>query len=94
MGVPVVTLAGRTAVGRGSVSILSNIGLPELVAEDRRQYVEIAARLARDLPRLAQLRASLRDRVQQSPLMNAPRFARNVEAAYRAMWRRWCLGGG
>jgi predicted O-linked N-acetylglucosamine transferase (SPINDLY family) len=90
MGVPVVSLAGQMAVGRGGVSILSNVGLPELVAQDSEQYVRIAVELAQDLPRLSQLRTSLRDRMQKSPLMDAPRFARNVEAAYREMWQRWC----
>ena len=52
MGVPVVSLSGRTAVGRGGRSILSNIGLPELVAETPEQYIEIAVALANDLPRL------------------------------------------
>ena len=90
MGVPVVSLAGQTAVGRGGLSILSNIGLPELVACDTEQYVRIAAELAQDLPRLRDLRATLRQRMQSSPLMDVPRFARNIEAAYREMWRRWC----
>jgi protein O-GlcNAc transferase len=90
MGVPVVTLNGRTAVGRGGVSILTNIGLPELIAQTPKQYVEIAAGLAGDLPRLAELRQTLRSRMQASPLMDAPRFARNIEAAYRQMWRNWC----
>jgi predicted O-linked N-acetylglucosamine transferase (SPINDLY family) len=90
MGVPVVSLAGQTAVGRGGLSILSNLGLPDLVAHDPQQYVQIAADLAGDLPRLAGLRAALRSRMERSPLMDAPRFARNVEAAYRSMWRRWC----
>ena len=90
MGVPVVSLAGQTAVGRGGLSILSNVGLPELVAADAEQYVRIAVELAHDLSRLSELRATLRDRMQASPLMDAPRFARNVEAAYREMWRRWC----
>jgi protein O-GlcNAc transferase len=90
MGVPVVTLSGRTAVGRGGRSILSNVGLPELVAYDPPQYVSIAAELAADLPKLSQIRSTLRQRMQQSPLMDAPRFARNIESAYRQMWRAWC----
>ena len=90
MGVPVVTLAGRRAVGRGGLSILSNLGMPELVAQNVEQYVQIAANLASDLPGLSKIRMDLRDRMRASPLMDAPRFARNVEAAYREMWRRWC----
>jgi predicted O-linked N-acetylglucosamine transferase (SPINDLY family) len=90
MGVPVVTLRGRTAVGRAGVSLLSNAGLPQLIAQDADQYVQIARDLAADLPRLAQLRSTLRQQMEKSPLMDAPRFARNVESAYRQMWRQWC----
>jgi len=90
MGVPVVSLVGRTAVGRGGASILANVGVPELIAWTPQQYVQIATDLAKDLPRLAELRRTLRARMQASPLMNAPRFARNIEAAYRQMWRNWC----
>jgi predicted O-linked N-acetylglucosamine transferase (SPINDLY family) len=92
MGVPVVSLKGQRAVGRGGYSILSNIGLPELVASTPDDYVQIAAQLAGDLPRLADLRLTLRQRMQRSPLMDAPRFARNIEAAYRRMWQDWCKG--
>jgi predicted O-linked N-acetylglucosamine transferase (SPINDLY family) len=53
--------------------------------------VSIAEELASDLPRLVDLRSTLRERLRTSPLMDAPRFARNMEAAYREMWRRWCL---
>jgi protein O-GlcNAc transferase len=91
MGVPVVNLVGQTAVGRGGASILANIGLPELIARSPEQYLQIATGLARDLPRLAEMRRTLRGRMQASPLMDAPRFARNVEAAYRQMWRNWCV---
>jgi predicted O-linked N-acetylglucosamine transferase (SPINDLY family) len=90
MGVPVITRAGQTAVGRGGVSLLSNLGLPELVAHSAEEYVRIAAALANDLPRLTDLRATLRQRMERSPLMAAPRFARNMEEAYRQMWRQWC----
>jgi predicted O-linked N-acetylglucosamine transferase (SPINDLY family) len=90
MGVPVVTLTGPTVVGRAGACQLMNLGLPELIASSPEQYLRIVAELARDLPRLGALRATLRERMRASPLMNAPRFARNVEAAYRDIWQRWC----
>jgi len=90
MGVPVVSLAGKMAVGRAGSSILSNVGVPELIARTPQQYVQIATDLAKDLPRLAELRRTLRGRMEASPLMDAPRFARNIETAYRQMWRNWC----
>ena len=90
MGVPVVTLAGRTAVSRGAKSILYNLGLSELVAYTPEEYVSIATDLAKDLEQLQLLRHQLRERMQQSALVDAPRFARNMECAYRTMWRRWC----
>ena len=90
MGVPVVTLVGPTVVGRAGLGQLMNLGLPELIAANPEQYVNIAVNLANDLSRLIDLRATLRDRMRASPIADAPRFARNIEAAYRGMWRRWC----
>jgi len=90
-GVPVVTLAGSSHVSRVSVSILNNIGLAELIAATEQDYIDIAGRLSRDVQRLSQLRGSMRQRLQSSPLMDAANFARNLEQAYRQIWRRWCL---
>jgi protein O-GlcNAc transferase len=90
MGVPVITIAGQAHISRVGVSLLSNVGLPELIAQSPEEYVSIAADLARDLPRLTELRRTLRSRMRASPLMDARRFARNLEAAYRQMWRNWC----
>jgi len=90
MGTPVVSLAGQTAVSRLGLSILKNLGLPELVASSEQEYIRIATELAHDAGRRRKMRSTLRDRMQASPLMDAPRFARNVEAAYRTMWREWC----
>jgi predicted O-linked N-acetylglucosamine transferase (SPINDLY family) len=89
MGVPVVTQTGQLAVGRAGLSILSNLALTELVAHRGDNDVRIASELARDLPRLSSLRATLRERMQASPIMDAPRFARNLEAIYRQMWTEW-----
>jgi protein O-GlcNAc transferase len=93
MGVPVVTRVGHTVVGRAGLSQLSNLGLAELAACNDKEFASIATTLAADVPRLTALRATLRERMQRSPLMDAPRFAHNVEAAYRQMWRAWCQGG-
>jgi protein O-GlcNAc transferase len=90
MGVPVVTLAGKSHVSRVGVSLLSCVGLAELIAQTGEEYVAIAVKLAKDLPRLADLRGTLRPRMCESPLMDAPKFAWNVEAAYRQMWQGWC----
>jgi predicted O-linked N-acetylglucosamine transferase (SPINDLY family) len=90
MGVPMVTLIGQTAVGRAGWSQLCNLDLKELAAKTPEQFVRIAAGFAGDLPKLSRLRSTLRQRMEQSPLMDAPRFARNVESAYRQMWRKWC----
>ncbi|HEY2342124.1 MAG TPA: hypothetical protein VGH90_03790, partial [Chthoniobacteraceae bacterium] len=77
---------------RGSRGILWNLGLKELIAETPEEYVEIAVGLAQDLGRLKELRASLRDRMEASPMRDAGGHAREMEAAYREMWRRWCAG--
>jgi predicted O-linked N-acetylglucosamine transferase (SPINDLY family) len=90
MGVPIVTLAGKTVAGRGGVSILSNLGLNELIAPDVEDYIRRALTLAGDLPRLSDLRRTLRERMRSSPLMDVPRFAHNVEAVYRELWERFC----
>ena len=90
MGLPVVSLAGPRRISRAGLSQLSNLGLAELVAFSEEEYVRIATCLAADLPRLAELRATLRPRMEASVLMDAPHFARQVEGAYRTMWRQWC----
>jgi predicted O-linked N-acetylglucosamine transferase (SPINDLY family) len=90
MGVPVVSLVGTRPVSRAGLSILSNVGLPELVARSEDDYVKFAIELANDLPRLSELRSSLRQRMLASPLTDARQFARDIEAAYRQMWQAWC----
>jgi predicted O-linked N-acetylglucosamine transferase (SPINDLY family) len=85
MGVPVISLAGQTAVSRAGKSILTNIGLPELVANSTDQYVDIASGLAGDLPRLIKLRSELRQRLKDSPLMNAEQFAIDIENIYKRL---------
>jgi protein O-GlcNAc transferase len=70
--------------------LLKNLGLPELATDNDADYAAIVTTLARDLPRLAALRAGLRARMEASPLMDGARFARNMETAFRHMWHAWC----
>jgi predicted O-linked N-acetylglucosamine transferase (SPINDLY family) len=90
MGVPVVSIVGDTATSRAGASLLHAVGLDELVAESPDQYLEIAAALAADPARLGKLHSGMRKRMAASPLMNEESFTRNLEKAYRAMWRVWC----
>jgi predicted O-linked N-acetylglucosamine transferase (SPINDLY family) len=92
MGVPVVTLAGRTHASRIGTSILTNVGQERFVAKNAENYVRLAVELANDRKELLRLRGELRASMQQSPLMDAKTFSGNVEAAYRQMWRQLCAG--
>lgn len=90
MGVPVITLAGVAYHSRAGVSLLSNVGLPELVARTPDEYILIAVNLAKDLQRLKSIREHLRDMMRHSPLCDAKRFTINLEMCYRKMWETWC----
>jgi protein O-GlcNAc transferase len=89
MGVPMVTLAGETHAGRVGVSLLSNVGLEELIARTPGEYVKLAVDLASDLEALAEIRGLMREWVSESALMDGPGLARDVEAGYRQIWREW-----
>jgi predicted O-linked N-acetylglucosamine transferase (SPINDLY family) len=85
-GPPVLTCCGDTFAGRVAASLLTAIGLPELVTASAEDYERTALALARDPPRLAGLREKLRQRRDTSPAFDLPRFARHIEAAYVRIW--------
>ncbi len=90
MGAPVVTLAGNRHAGRVGASLLTHVGLADLIAESVESYVAKAVALADHPDRMAGLRARMRRDMAASPLCDRDGFARDIEAAYRGMWRRWC----
>jgi len=90
MGVPVITTPGTRSVSRSTASILSTVGLEDWIAPTLEDYAKRAVEFARDLALLAELRGSLRARMLRSPLMDEKAFVRDLESAYRAMWRAWC----
>ena len=92
MGVPVVTLAGRSPVQRTGASVLTAAGLPDLVAQTPEQYVTTAVFLAGTLPKIPDARRNLRKTLEASPLMDEIGMVRGAESAFRDMWRTWCRG--
>ncbi len=89
MGVPVVSCPGETFASRHSLSHLSSVGLTETIARDLNEYVELAVSLAGDQPRLAALRAGLRQRMAASPLCDGKRFATNFMSMLHDVWEQW-----
>jgi predicted O-linked N-acetylglucosamine transferase (SPINDLY family) len=90
MGVPVITRPGITHPARVSASLLTAVGHPEWIASSEADFVSIAERLVGDLPQLSQVRGRLRQEMQNSALMDAVQFTRDLESVYRDLWKRWC----
>ncbi|HSY29822.1 MAG TPA: tetratricopeptide repeat protein, partial [Burkholderiaceae bacterium] len=93
LGVPVLTLVGNRFLSRAGLSVLSAARLPEFAAATREAYLNTAAALASDLPRLANIRSTMRDHLMASPLLDVKRFTRNLEDIYRNAWITWCNTG-
>ncbi len=90
MGVPVISLVGETVTSRNGASILTAVGIGDLVATDKAGYIRLATELAADTDRLQSLRAELRPRLKASPLMNPQQVTRELEQAYQTIWETWC----
>ena len=90
MNVPVLTLAGQEHISRVGASLLTNVGLPQLVAHTPEEFVRLASGYGHDHASLVELRKGLRERFRNSPVMNGKRFAAEFGASLRTMWREWC----
>jgi len=90
MGTPVITLAGRSHASRVGASLLTQLGMTHLIAENEEQYFQAATAIAADPSRLADLHQTLRPRMAASPLMDAKRFASEIGHALRQSWQQWC----
>jgi predicted O-linked N-acetylglucosamine transferase (SPINDLY family) len=92
MGVPTLTMPGRTVPGRSGVTAMSHVGLASFVADGVEEYVKRAVAHASDVQALAALRAGMRARCEASPMFNPDLIATGFTQALRVMWRRWCEG--
>lgn len=90
MGVPVLTLAGKSFISRQGVGLLNNAGLTDWIATSQDDYVARAKQHASNLTNLANLRKKMRQQVLTSPIFDTHRFAIHFDAALRNMWKKWC----
>ncbi len=92
MGVPVVSLVGDHHASRVGLSLLTAAGHGDWATDDPQRFVEIAAKLASDIPRLAALRGGIREELSRSTLCDGRSYAAKIERIYREAWIRWCHG--
>ncbi len=86
-GIPVITMTGTHFASRMSTSILTAMGLPELIAKDMDGYEALALELAQNPGRLAEFKTRIAQTLRTAPLFDTPRFVQNLERAYEQMWQ-------
>ncbi len=86
VGLPVVTLAGRSMASRASASQLRAVGLSELIAGSPSEYEAIALALSRDAERLGSLKARLSGEARASPLFDMADYTRRFEEGLLRIW--------
>jgi len=92
MGVPVITLQGKTYISRMSSSLLTNIGLPELITHSLKEYETLAVELAKNPEKLKRIKSKIRINKGKYPLFDTSRFVKNLETAYQKMWEIYLQG--
>jgi predicted O-linked N-acetylglucosamine transferase (SPINDLY family) len=92
VGLPVLTRAGEAFSSRVCASLLTALGLPELITNTATEFEALAVALAHDRPRLAAIGRKLKASLQTAPLFDTPRFARHIEALYSEMYERSIAG--
>ena len=91
-GLPVLTVTGESFAGRIAASLLTALGVPELITSTQQEYEQLAIELSKDSQRLAQIRAKIADNRLSAPLFDTPRFARNLESAFTVIHDRYQAG--
>ncbi len=91
-GLPVLTCAGNTFASRVAGSLLTAVGMPELVTQSMEDYEALALRLAGNPRELAAVRVKLARNRTTASLFDTPAFTRQLETAYSRMWENYLAG--
>jgi predicted O-linked N-acetylglucosamine transferase (SPINDLY family) len=92
MGLPVLTCPGDSFASRVGQSLVTAAGIPELIVTDLQAYEETAVRLAENPEELNAIKQRLTEQTTTCPLFDTARFVKNLEKAYREIWRRYQAG--
>ena len=90
MGIPIVTMPGNRAASRQTAGFLRLLDRRDFIVASEDEYVGLCTRLAADHKWITEIRQRLRGRMLGSSLCDTAGFTRDLEAAYRSMWRNWC----
>jgi predicted O-linked N-acetylglucosamine transferase (SPINDLY family) len=91
-GLPIITCLGETFPSRVGASLLTAIGLPELITKNLEEYKNLAINLAKSPDKLHEIKQKLAQNRLTYPLFETLRFTRNLEKAYRTMWDIYAAG--
>lgn len=86
-GLPMLTRVGQQFSARVGASLLTAVGLSELVTQSDEEYTHLAIELAHDRVRLARIASTLRSQTNKGPLFDTPAFTKNLENAFLSMTR-------
>jgi predicted O-linked N-acetylglucosamine transferase (SPINDLY family) len=88
VGLPIITLIGKSFPARVAASLLFAAGMPELVTETKLGYQQLAIELGGNSLKLAEVKSDLQNRLRTSSLFDTPSFAKRLESAYLQMYSR------
>lgn len=90
MGVPMITLMGKSHAGRVSASLLNAFGHNDFVADSEQAYIDLATKIAQSGPRSFDDRSVLRDQLADSPLTDELAYTKKIESIFNSLWESWC----
>ena len=92
MGLPVLTLQGKSFASRVAASLLNAVNLPELITNSQKHYESLAVELAKNPKKYKNIKSKLLNNLPNAPLFNSTLFTRNLESAYEVMFEKYHQG--
>ena len=89
MGLPLLTINGNSFNSREAANIVNAVNLPEMITSSQEEYESLAIELANNPKKFRIIKEKLADNLPSAPLFDTPRFTKNLESAYKIMFKRY-----